>query len=113
APGVVHPTLKRTAADLLAGLLGQRPAGPSPGRELAGLRALVTGSTGGIGRAVALELAAGGADVIVHGRRSREAAEDTAAAVRRAGGRSAALLADLRDRDQCLKLADEAWAAWG
>jgi 2-amino-4-hydroxy-6-hydroxymethyldihydropteridine diphosphokinase len=113
APGVVHPTLKRTAADLLADLLGLRPAGPAPGRELAGLRALVTGSTGGIGRAVALELAAGGADVVVHGRRSRDAAEDAASAVRRRGGRSAALLADLRDRDQCLKLGDEAWGAWG
>ena len=89
APGVVHPVLKRTIADLLADLLGVRPVGPSPGRELAGLRALVTGSTSGIGRAIALELAAGGADVIVHGRRSREAAEEVAAAVRRAGGRSA------------------------
>ena len=33
APGVVHPVLKRTIADLLAGLLGVRPTGPSPGRE--------------------------------------------------------------------------------
>jgi len=84
APGLIHPILQRPIADLLADLLGVRPAGPTPGRELAGLRALVTGSTGGIGRAIALELAQGGADVIVHGR-SADAAEATAYEVRRAG----------------------------
>src|SRR5262249_30321233 len=45
-----------------------RPAVANPGKELAGMKALVTGSTGGIGRAIALELAAAGADVIIHGR---------------------------------------------
>ena len=38
-------------------------------------RGLATGSTNGIGRAIALELARGGADVIVHGRRSAESVE--------------------------------------
>ena len=112
APGVVHPLLRRTAAELLADLLGVRPVGPAPGRELAGLRALVTGSTSGIGRAIALELAAGGADVIVHGRRSRDAAEEMAMSVRRAGGRAEALLADLRDPAECERLAERAWATW-
>jgi NAD(P)-dependent dehydrogenase (short-subunit alcohol dehydrogenase family) len=113
APGAVHPVLKRTALDLLADLQGLRPFGPSPGRELTGLRALVTGSTGGIGRAVALELAAGGADVIVHGRRSAEAAEQVAARVRGAGARAAIVMADLRDPLECRRLVEEAWAAWG
>ena len=36
------------------------------------------GSTTGIGRAVALALADAGADVIIHGRSSREAAEEVA-----------------------------------
>jgi 2-amino-4-hydroxy-6-hydroxymethyldihydropteridine diphosphokinase len=112
APGARHPTLNRTVADLLADLLGIRPLGPSPGRELADLRALVTGSTSGIGRAVALELARGGADVIVHGRRSREAAEAVAAEVHLVGGRSDVLLADLRDPDQCRALAEQAWRMW-
>ncbi|HZY88495.1 MAG TPA: 2-amino-4-hydroxy-6-hydroxymethyldihydropteridine diphosphokinase, partial [Gemmataceae bacterium] len=112
APGVVHPVLKRTALDLLADLQGLRPFGPSPGRELTGLRALVTGSTGGIGRAVALELAAGGADVIVHGRRSA-VAEEVAAQVRVSGGRSATMLADLSDAAACARLAEEAWGLWG
>jgi 2-amino-4-hydroxy-6-hydroxymethyldihydropteridine diphosphokinase len=112
APGVRHPAQNRTVAELLADLQGLRPFGPSPGKELAGLRALVTGSTSGIGRAIALELAHGGADVIVHGRRSREAAEAVAAEVRLSGVRSAVLLADLHDADQCRTLAEQAWQMW-
>jgi 3-oxoacyl-[acyl-carrier protein] reductase len=112
APGFVHPVLKRTIADLLSDLTGVRPAGASPGRELTGLRALVTGATSGIGRAVALELAAGGADVIVHGRQSPEAAEETAAAVRLAGGRSAVLMADLRYHAEARRLWEQAWETW-
>jgi 2-amino-4-hydroxy-6-hydroxymethyldihydropteridine diphosphokinase len=112
APSVVHPVLKRSAAELLADLQGLKPLGPSPGQELTGLRALVTGSTSGIGRAIALELAAGGADVIVHGRRSREAAEDVAGRVRLAGVRGEVLLADLRDADECRRLVDAAWGLW-
>jgi 2-amino-4-hydroxy-6-hydroxymethyldihydropteridine diphosphokinase len=112
APGVVHPTLGRTVGELLADLLGIRSVGPSPGRELAGRRALVTGSTSGIGRAIALELAAAGADVIVHGRRSPDATAAVAASVRAAGGRGAAILADLRRPEECRRLAEEAWALW-
>src|SRR5262249_1123543 len=89
-----------------------RPFGPAPGRELVGLRALVTGSTSGIGRAIALELASGGADMIVHGRRSRDTAEEVATAARRLRGRPAVLLADLRDPEQCQRLVTEAWGAW-
>jgi 2-amino-4-hydroxy-6-hydroxymethyldihydropteridine diphosphokinase len=74
APGLVHPVLQRTIADLLADLTGVRIVGKSPGRELTGKQALVTGSTSGIGRAIALELAAAGANVLIHGRRSVEAA---------------------------------------
>ena len=87
----------------------QKPAG----RELTGLRAVVTGSTSGIGRAMALALAAGGADVIVHGRRSRESAEEVAALVRAAGARGGVVLADLRDERECRRLVEDAWQTWG
>jgi 3-oxoacyl-[acyl-carrier protein] reductase len=120
APHALHPTLNRTVAELL-GALPPDPTPPqlyprseaSTGRELAGLRALVTGSTSGIGQAIALELARGGADVIVHGRRSKEAGEGAAASVRELGGKAKLLLADLADPKACDRLADEAWALWG
>jgi 3-oxoacyl-[acyl-carrier protein] reductase len=112
APGVIHPRLGVTAGELLARLEGIRPWGPSPGRELAGRRALVTGSTSGIGRAIALELAGGGADVIIHGRRSREIAEEVAHEVGIRGGRSAVSIADLADPAGCRRLAGEAWGVW-
>jgi len=110
APGVVHPVLKRTVAELLGDLQGVRPFGPSPGRELIGLRALVTGSSSGIGKAIALELAAGGADVIVHGR-SIQKAYEVCTTARTFGVRSDVLLADLHTKD-CDYFADYAWSAW-
>jgi 3-oxoacyl-[acyl-carrier protein] reductase len=81
--------------------------------DLSGTRAAVLGSTSGIGRAVATALGEAGADVIVHGRRSRQAAEDLAAALRARGVRSAALMADLAEREASDRLVDEAWDLWG
>lgn len=49
-----------------------------PGPDLAGRRALVTGSTEGIGRAIARALAAAGAEVIVHGHHPDAAPPDIA-----------------------------------
>ena len=46
--------------------------------DLKGLTAVVTGSSSGIGRAIARELAAAGAACLVHARRSAEAAQETA-----------------------------------
>jgi 2-amino-4-hydroxy-6-hydroxymethyldihydropteridine diphosphokinase len=109
APHAVHPGLGRTVRELLDEL---HQAAPKPGRELAGLRAVVTGSTGGIGRAIALELAAGGADVLVHGRRP-DAAEQVAARVRQTGVRAAVVLADVGVTADCQRLVREAWEAWG
>ncbi len=81
--------------------------------DLTGLRAAVLGSTSGIGRACALELAGAGADVIVHGRRSQEAAESVARECRRrSGGRAEVLMADLADRSAGDALAERAWDLW-
>ncbi|MDR3632646.1 MAG: SDR family NAD(P)-dependent oxidoreductase [Isosphaeraceae bacterium] len=76
------------------------------------MRCAVLGATSGIGRATALALAEAGADVLVHGRRSRDAAETVSEAVRRLGGRSRVLMADLADRAAGDRLVDEAWHVW-
>lgn len=63
--------------------------------RFSGQTALVTGSSRGIGRAIALRLAAEGADIVVHFRRNAEAAEATAAAVSDLGRRVLLAPADL------------------
>jgi 3-oxoacyl-[acyl-carrier protein] reductase len=77
-----------------------------------GCRAAVLGSTSGIGRAVALDLAEAGADVLVHGGRSTEAAEEVADLVRQQGGRSEVLMADLANREASDRFVERAWATW-
>jgi 2-amino-4-hydroxy-6-hydroxymethyldihydropteridine diphosphokinase len=109
APAVRHPLLGVTVARLRDNL---RPVKP-PGLPLAGLKALVTGSTSGIGRAVARAFAEDGAWVIVHGRRHPEAAERFAAELRTLDVASDPLIADLRGRDQRQSLVEAAWRLWG
>lgn len=68
---------------------------------LTGKNALVTGAGRGIGKAIALELAAKGAFVIVNYNGSKEAAEQTVAEIKAAGGDTIAYQCSVSDYEAC------------
>ncbi len=76
-------------------------------------RALVTGSARGLGRHLAIVLGAGGFDVVVHYRASRDEAEETARQVRSAGGGAELVSADLTDAVSVEGMAAEVAALGG
>ena len=74
--------------------------------KLEGKVGLVTGASRGIGRAIALELAARGADVAVNYARSADAAEQAAAGIRALGRRAAVVQADVSQPEQVAAMID-------
>jgi NAD(P)-dependent dehydrogenase (short-subunit alcohol dehydrogenase family) len=95
----------------------------STSSTLAGQTALVTGATSGLGRAIALQLARDGADVLVHGRDAQRGA-GVVGEISAGGGRARFLAADLGASDGPLALARDAgdvdilinnagFSAWG
>lgn len=80
---------------------------------LRGQVAVVTGSSRGVGRAIALELARAGADVIVHGRQPSSGLDDLQQAIRALGRNAATVTGDLSDTSSHAKLVDNAWQALG
>ena len=65
-----------------------------------GTTALVTGASGGIGRAIALKLAEKGADVIIHYGNNKEGARETLRQIREKGGNGVTVRADVSDVKQ-------------
>jgi NAD(P)-dependent dehydrogenase (short-subunit alcohol dehydrogenase family) len=78
-------------------------------RDLEGKVALVTGATSGIGQAAAVQLAAQGATVIVHGRDATRGAT-VVAEIENGGGTARFVGADLTEPIAALRLAEEAGA---
>jgi NAD(P)-dependent dehydrogenase (short-subunit alcohol dehydrogenase family) len=77
-------------------------------KDLAGRKAIVTGSATGLGRSIALKLAERGADVIINCARSVEEGEATAADCQALGSQSRLVQADVSTDEGCRKLADAA-----
>jgi len=92
-------------------LIADEPVAAPRGVE--GKVALVTGSSGGLGRDTVLELARRGADVIVNGRSNQAEAEATTAACSALGVRATWILADVGDEQAVNSMVEEALARMG
>lgn len=81
--------------------------------DLSGRRALVTGASRGIGRAIALELARAGSDVVIHHRNSPELAEEVVGELQAGQRRACALAFDLRREQDLEPFIERAWSVFG
>jgi enoyl-[acyl-carrier protein] reductase III len=75
--------------------------------------AVITGSSRGIGRAVALTLAAGGASVVVNYRKNADRAQQTLEEIEKAGGQAIAVQADVEQPEEIQALFDAARTRFG
>jgi len=81
--------------------------------DLTQQRALVTGSSTGIGRAIAIELARAGADVVIHCRQSVEAAEEVQSEILSLNRLCEIVTGDLADLPEIEDFAERSWQALG
>ena len=86
---------------------------PSAFADLSGCRAVVTGASSGIGRAIALELARGGADVLVHCGSSLSQAQIVRDECRTLGRESEVLSQDVSEASSLAEFVERAWQCWG
>jgi NAD(P)-dependent dehydrogenase (short-subunit alcohol dehydrogenase family) len=80
--------------------------------DLAGKTAVITGSSRGIGRAIAEQMALFGANVVVSSRKA-EACEEVVAGIKKAGGKAVAIPAHIGDKAALQALVDKSRQAFG
>jgi len=80
--------------------------------DLTGKTAVITGSSRGIGRAIAEQMALFGANVVVSSRKT-EACEEVVAGIKKAGGKAMAIAAHIGDKAALQGLVDKSRQAFG
>jgi glucose 1-dehydrogenase len=83
------------------------------GARFAGKVAIVTGSSSGIGQAIAIRLGSEGASVVVDYLNHPDAAGETKAKVEAAGGKAVVVQADVSKVEEVQNLVEQAWTAFG
>ena len=81
--------------------------------SFSGRTAVITGSGRNIGRAIALALAEGGANVVVNGHSDREAVDAVVAEIRHGGGKALGIMADISSHDAVAGLVEKTVAEFG
>lgn len=82
-------------------------------RACEGRVALITGSSRGIGRALALTLAVQGASIVINYKKNADLADKTRDEIERAGGKAVTVQADVEQPEDIDRLFDEAGKAYG
>src|SRR5882762_5421391 len=81
--------------------------------RLAGKVAIVTGSSSGIGQAIAVRLAKDGADVVINYRKDEDGANETKRQIDSFGRKSVIVRADVSKLDEIATLTETAWKQFG
>ena len=82
--------------------------------DLSGQKALITGGTRGIGRAIAIELARHGADVAINYMRNRKAAAEAEELIEKETGKKPLVLkCNVADEDKIASMFEQLKEEWG
>jgi len=84
-----------------------------PGKRLYKMNVVITGCSGGFGRALAIAMAQEGANIIVHYNRNKDAAESVAKEVKELGQEVGLIKADITKWNEVKLMAETLWGEWG